>query len=186
MQERPEEAVKRISREEYEREIAQLKYCLEIGKEAYAQENTRTETLKMRTENIVKYSTVFVAIANLVVSLVDKGALGVSVSLPVKALYIGLMAAIIVCIILALIAQRPVLTEMFPDGVWMLEEVRSHQDEYQYENERIYELVLRYAGRTRTMKKNNDISFKLVTASYVLYILSIILLAVLLVVTLNV
>lgn len=39
MQERPEEAVKRISREEYEREIAQLKYCLEIGKEAYAQEN---------------------------------------------------------------------------------------------------------------------------------------------------
>ena len=95
-------------------------------------------------------------------------------------------SAIIVCIILALVAQRPVLTEMFPDGVWMLEEVRSHQDEYQYENERIYELVLRYAGRTRIMKKNNDTSFKLVTASYVLYILSIILLAVLLVVTLNV
>lgn len=186
MQERSEKVVKKINKEGYEREIEQLKYCLEIGKDAYEQEKDRTETLKMRTENVVKYSTIFIAIANLVVSLVDKGALGITLVLPVKIIYICLMASIIICIILALVAQRPILIEMFPDGVWMLDEIRSHQDKYMYENERIYELILRYASRTKTIRKSNDFSFKLVTASYILYILSIVLLTGLLIITVKV
>lgn len=187
LQERSDKTAKRIDRDQYEREVAQLKYCLEIGKEAYKQEESRTESIKMRAENIVKYSTIFVAIANLVVSLVSKGALEVAdVLAPIKILYVCLMIAIIICIILALFAQKPTLTEMFPDGVWMMEEIHSRQEEYAYENERIYDMILRYTSRTRVMKKSNDSSLKLVTASYVLYILSVILLTCLLINTVRI
>lgn len=107
LQERSDKTAKRIDRDQYEREVAQLKYCLEIGKEAYKQEESRTESIKMRAENIVKYSTIFVAIANLVVSLVSKGALEVAdVLAPIKILYVCLMIAIIICIILALLHKN--------------------------------------------------------------------------------
>ena len=180
------QTVKTIKKEDYEREIAQLKYCLEIGKEAYKQELARTETLKMRTENLVKYSSIFIAVANLVVSLVYKGALDVGMTSIIADIYTSLMVAIVICIILTLIAQRPISIEMFPDGVWMLEEIRSHQKKYTYENERIYEMILRYTNRTRTIKKNNDASLKLITISYILYIVSIILLTFLIVITVKI
>ena len=57
---------------------------------------------------------------------------------------------------------------------------------HKYENERIYELILRYASRTRTVKQSNDTLFRLVTASYVLYILAIVLLTVLLIMTVSI
>ncbi len=186
MQECLETEVKSINKEQYECEIEQLKYCLEIGKEAYEQELTRTETLKMRTENLIKYSTVFIAVANLVISLADKGAFGVDAALCEKVLYVCLMVSIIICIIVALIAQGPSRTEMFPDGVWMLEEVYSNPDKYKYENERIYEMTLRYAGRTETMRESNDLSFRLIAFSYMMYILSIIFLTCLLIITVRV
>lgn len=186
LQERSRTAAGTINKEEYERETEQLNYCLKIAIEAYRQENARSENIKMRAENLVKYSTIFVAIANLVVSLMNKGALGINVTVGSKIIYICLMITIILCIVLALFSQRPVLTEMFPDGVWMFEEIRSHQDKYKYENERIYELLLRYTSSKRTIKESNDTSIRFIIVSYILYILSIILLTILLIFTVQV
>ena len=187
MEERSGQKAGRINQMQFEREVEQLKYCLEIGKEACKQEESRTESIKMRAENIVKYSTIFVAVANLVISLVNQGALETAdIQVSVKMLYIGLMLAMIICIILAFIAQKPTRTEMFPDVAWMLEEILSQRENYEYENQRIYDMLLRYTSRTITMKKSNDSSLILVTASYVLYILSVILLMCLLVMTVRI
>ncbi|MCM1253365.1 MAG: hypothetical protein NC321_11140 [Clostridium sp.] len=186
MQDSSGKPIQQNSNEMYENDCAKLKYCLDIGKCAYEQEKTRYESIKSRSENILKYSTLFIAIVNLVVALVDRGVFGVDLNELVKTLYVILMITIIFSIILALIAQRPIFAEMFPDGVWMFNEIKEHPEQYECEMDCIYDMILRYTSSTEALRKTNDTSFIYVVISYCLYVISIGLLTWILAITVSI
>lgn len=175
-----------VSDEEFAEELDKLKYCLKIGQVSYDQEKERLKSLDKRAENLIKYSTLLIAVTNLVVSLAGKAFFQIKDTPCVKNLYIILMLVIIGCLVLSLISQRPGKIKIFPDGKWMFENMQKENGKYATEQERVYELILRYSCSTNSLQKLNSCTMVFLGIAYFLYILSIVLLMILLVFTIGV
>lgn len=163
-----------------------LEFCFEIGKIAYEQEQSRMESIKNKAENLVKYSTLILGIVNLAVSLVINGALIVNVTEIMSIMYLITVAFVLCCIITTLLTQKPSLVRIFPDGVVMIETMQVEKEDYNGKEKQLYQQILMYTECTRTLNMNNEKSIKLLRFAYVFYVLSILILAILMMYSLQI
>lgn len=150
-----------------------LKECLEIGKISYEQELSRKKAITDKSEYLMKYHTLLIAILNLSLPLIIQNT-DISILCEWQCLYVAAMAAMLLGIIATLLIQRPWVIAMFPTGAAELQRVKStYKEKQQEQDEWTYHEVLLYSKATASIEKVNNASVKWLIGAYVLFVLSV-------------
>jgi hypothetical protein len=149
-----------------------LKECLEIGKISYDQELSRKKAITDKSEYLMKYHTLLIAILNLSLPLIIENA-NISILQEWQCIYVAAMAVILLGIISTLLIQRPWKIAMFPTGADELKRAKSHKGKTQEEDEWIYYKILLYSKATVSIEKVNKASIKWLIGAYVLFVCSV-------------
>ncbi len=154
-----------------------LGQCLEIGKEAYAQEVNRQKTIINKAEYLMKFHTLLIAILNLSLPLIIKY-VELKSSDQWRWFYILTMACLLLGIIFTLFIQVPRKIVMPQTGVAVLKEVQKKGNLTYTDDEWLYKKVLLFDRMTQSLDKSNNSSVKWTIAAYVSFVLSIILMGI--------
>lgn len=150
-----------------------LKQCLLLSKEAYGQELERQKAIGVKADYLMKFYTLLLAVLNLSLPLIIKYA-GLENSYMWKVFYGLAMTSILLGIVSALLIQRPRKVVLFPGGTTALKEVQKSEKPAGSE-EWIYKNILLLDKRTLSIERGNRDAVKWTVVSYVMFVLSIIL-----------
>lgn len=149
-----------------------LKECLEIGKISYEQEISRKKAITDKSEYLMKYHTLLIAILNFSLPLIIQKN-DISILQKWQCLYVAAMAAMLLGIIATLLIQRPWKIAMFPTGADELQRTKTNKEKTREQDEWIYYKVLLYSKATVSIEKVNNTSVKWLIGAYVLFVLSV-------------
>lgn len=149
-----------------------LKECLEIGKISYDQELSRKKAITDKSEYLMKYHTLLIAILNLSLPLIIENT-NISILQEWQCLYVAAMVVILLGIIATLLIQRPWKIAMFPTGADELQRAKVYKEKMQEEDEWTYYKILLYSKATASIEKVNNASIKWLIGAYVLFVFSV-------------
>lgn len=158
------------------READVLEQCLRISKEAYEQEISRQKTIVSKADYLMKFHTLLVAILNLSLPLIVKYAELENLG-DWRIFYGFAMACLLLGIIFTLLIQKPRKITMSQLGTTVLKEVQKTGKDICAE-EWVYKSILLLDKRTLSVEKANNGSVKWIIASYIAFIVSILLMGI--------
>lgn len=136
-----------------------------IAAESMKQEQSRSETLIIKSDNLIKYVTAVMGVINSAfVFLFDKETIISQHVLLISIFWINIPFLISLC--LAVLAQTVLPKQNYPSGIQVLDDMRSAQFERNYQ---VYQLRC-MASYTDALNKSDNIRARLVLYSNISYI----------------